>query len=65
MARAYKCDRCGAFYGSNLTAKITTRRYDVMGAQREHDDLCPKCTEDLRAWFEAGKKEDDESVLDQ
>lgn len=56
MARAYKCDRCGAFYESNKDAKITTRRYDWGNAQKEHDDLCEE-------WFDAGK-EVREDVLD-
>lgn len=56
MARAYKCDRCGAFYGSATNAgKIATRRYDWSNATREHDDLCEKCTQELAEWFEAGK----------
>ena len=63
MARAYKCDRCGSFYENNKDVKITTRRYDWVSAQRERDDLCPKCTQDLMEWFEAGKEY--ESVLDQ
>ena len=65
MARAYKCDRCGAFYGCNTDRKITTRRYDNISAQREYDDLCEGCTRQLKEWFEAGKKEVSEDVLDQ
>ncbi len=57
MARAYKCDRCGAFYGCYTAGKITTRRYDWGNAQRERDDLCDKCTQELTEWFEAGKKD--------
>lgn len=57
MARAYKCDRCGAFYCIDTAAgKITTRRYDTINAMREHDDLCEKCTQELSEWFESGKK---------
>lgn len=53
MAIAYKCDRCGAFYDRNAAGKkITTRRYDAISAQREHDDLCPKCADELMEWFE-------------
>lgn len=55
MARAYKCDRCGAFYGCYTSGKITTRRYDNANAMREHDDLCEKCTQELAEWFEAEK----------
>lgn len=57
MARAYKCDRCGAYYDCSVTGEITTRRYDWGNAQREHDDLCEDCTRQLKEWFDAGKKE--------
>lgn len=48
MSRAYKCDRCGAFYESNNDVKITTRRYDWVNAQREYDDLCEECRQQLK-----------------
>lgn len=65
MARAYKCDRCGAFYESNTKIdKITTRRYDNARAMREFDDLCEKCTRELMTWFYTVEKEVNEDEAD-
>lgn len=49
MARAYQCDRCGAFYarGSmNGLYEVKTRMVDRC------QDLCPKCSEELEKWMQ-------------
>jgi hypothetical protein len=64
--RAYKCDRCGAFYGGlEPIAQEAMDVVDVYGNKKhillddwDHNqrvDLCIDCSLDLKTWWEAGQ----------
>lgn len=49
MAKAYQCDRCGAFYKRGSRGgqyEIKVRFVDSC------EDLCPKCGEELENWMQ-------------
>ena len=49
MAKAYQCDRCGAFYSRTSGCgqyEVKVRLVDPC------KDLCPKCGEELEMWME-------------
>lgn len=49
MARAYQCDRCGAFYNRGSGSGM----YDVAVKMVDRrQDLCPKCGEELEKWMQ-------------
>ena len=56
MANAKKCDRCGKFYQELVNEKLKVRQYvNLFGGHTEYD-LCPKCTEKLRAFLRFDRK---------
>ena len=63
MSQAYKCDRCGKLYESEMRT-LTSKNYSVLkphtinytignpGTYLSHvADLCPKCQEQLELWM--------------
>ena len=61
MAIAKKCDRCGMLYeknksGTHLTiVKRVFQLSQLYSYRDEIFDLCEKCKQELKKWFEGGK----------
>ena len=61
MANAKKCDRCGNFYSgvemstgyySQIETADGNKRYITISSNANGElDLCPKCRESLRYWW--------------
>lgn len=56
MANAKKCDRCGKFYQETVREKLKVRQYVEMSCSYTEYDLCPKCTEKLKAFLRFDRK---------
>lgn len=56
MANANKCDRCGKFYQEMFRETLKVRQYVEMSSSYTEYDLCPKCTEKLKAFLRFDRK---------
>lgn len=54
--KAFKCDRCGKFYGAVDELKNTSIR--VKYYDEEWKDLCPDCTEKIIKFLEMEEHEE-------
>lgn len=64
MANAKKCDRCGKFYQETVKEKLKVRQYVEMSCSHTEYDLCPKCTEKLKAFLRFDRKAVKKEELD-
>ena len=53
MSKAYKCDRCGAFFGPGDQGEVKNNPYKVCAYGFEKD-LCPECSDALGRWYSSG-----------
>ena len=71
MAKAYKCDRCGKFYiledpdsyDEGITEEPEIRLVKTNpknNAYYKNVDVCERCHNDLKDWFEACRKKEEE-----
>lgn len=66
MAKARKCDRCGAYYdpyemrmGTHPVDYVYCGHNDYCGGSGKSIDLCPNCMSELIAWLEIEEGEDE------
>lgn len=61
MANALKCDRCGGYYDYDSEVEYNYISYghkDIIPNKRPITvDICPKCMEAFKRWFDAAKEE--------